>query len=134
MQTEQTKSILIGGKGGGDGNTLREGGNPATREVVSRPAEGSEDEGREAIDTASQALDGWRRTSAFERSEILGRIAALLLERAEDIGKTLTLESGKLLTEAVGEVRFAADYFSWFAGEARRLEQLMTVDGRMSGS
>jgi succinate-semialdehyde dehydrogenase/glutarate-semialdehyde dehydrogenase len=133
VQTEQTKSILIGGKWR-DGNTLREVVNPATREVVSRQAEVSEDEVREAIDTASQALDGWRRTSAFERSEILGRIAALLLERAEDIGKTLTLESGKLLTEAVGEVRFAADYFSWFAGEARRLEQLMTVDGRMSGS
>ena len=132
MQTEQTKSILIGGKWR-DGNTLREVVNPATREVVSRQAEVSEDEVREAIDTASEALDVWRRTSAFERSEILGRVAALLLERAEDIGKTLTLESGKLLTEAVGEVRFAADYFSWFAGEARRLEQLVTVDGRMSG-
>ena len=60
-------------------------------------------------------------------------MAELLLERADEIGGTLAVESGKLLAEAIGEVRFSADYFSWFSGEARRLEQVVAVDGRASG-
>ena len=82
MQTEQTKSILIDGKWR-DGETLREVVNLATGEVVSRQAEVGDDGVREAIDTASEALDGWCRTSAYERSQIFGRVATLLLERAD---------------------------------------------------
>ncbi len=127
-----TQSIFIDGEWRG-GESAREVINPATKRTISYQTEAGESEVAEAIDSASEALDGWWRTSAFERSKILGRVAALLLERAEEIGKTLALESGKLLTEAVGEVRFAADYFSWFAGEARRLEELVVVDGRATG-
>ena len=127
-----TESILIDGKWRAAGSS-REVTNPATGEVVSRQAEAGKDEVRETIDATSRALGGWRGTSGFERSAVLGRVAALLLERADEIGETLAVESGKLLAEAVGEVRFSADYFSWFSGEARRLEQIVAVDGRANG-
>ena len=126
------KSILIGGEWRA-GESSREVTNPASVEVVLRQAEAGRSETNDAIDAASEALGGWRGTSGFERSAILGRVAALLLERADEIGETLAVESGKLLAEAIGEVRFSADYFSWFSGEARRLEQISAVDGRANG-
>lgn len=107
--------------------------NPATGAVLSVQAQAGQAETREAIAAASKAFKSWRRSSGFERSEILTRVSALLSARAETIGRTLALESGKLLREAIGEVRFAADYFSWFAGEARRLEGLSGFGGRASG-
>lgn len=75
----------------------------------------------------------WQLSSPYERFELLEQVSALLSERAESIGKTLATEIGKLLNEAIGEVRISADYFSWFAGEARRLEEMIVVDGRPNG-
>lgn len=123
------KSILIDGEWQ-SGERFREVVNPATDEAISSQAEASEDQVEHAIETASKSMEDWRSCSGFERAEILGRVSSLLLERAEEIGETLARESGKLLAEAVGEVRFSADYFSWFAGEARRLEELSLVSGR----
>lgn len=127
-----TQSIFIGGEWRG-GESAREVINPASGQTISYQAEAGESEVAKAINSASRALGGWRATSGFERSQFLGQVAQLLLERAEEIGETLAEESGKLLAEAVGEVRFSADYFSWFAGEARRLEELVVVDGRATG-
>src|SRR5690349_10345065 len=107
--------------------------NPATGAVLSVQANAGTAETREAIAAASKAFKLWRTTSGFERSEILSRVAGLLSARAESIGRTLALESGKLLREAIGEVRFSADYFNWFAGEARRLEGMSSFGGRATG-
>lgn len=107
--------------------------NPTTGKVISLQAKAGETEVEGALDAASEALVDWQQSSPYERSQLLNRVSELLLERAEGIGKTLALESGKLLQEAIGEVRLSADYFSWFAGEARRLEELVSVDGRPSG-
>ncbi|MGB3632589.1 MAG: aldehyde dehydrogenase family protein [Rubrobacteraceae bacterium] len=107
--------------------------NPATGEAISLQAEAGRAEVEAAVDAASKALAEWQKSSPFERSQLLARVSELLLERAEEIGMTLSLESGKRLEEAIGEVRLSADYFSWFAGEARRLEELVAVDGRPSG-
>lgn len=106
---------------------------PATGEVLVEIGLGGEAETRAALDAAARAFEMWRHTSAMERSVILARAAALIAERAEPIGLALSRETGKLLREAVGEVRFAADYFAWFAGEARRLETLSGVGGRNGG-
>lgn len=129
---ETAGSILVGGEWRG-ADSYGEVLNPATGEVLSRQAESDENVVKEAIDSASSALDGWRATSGFERYGILWRMGDLLSERAEAIGETLAKETGKLLAEAVGEIRFSADYFYWFAGEARRLEQLSVVNGRATG-
>lgn len=129
---ESSSSILINGVWR-QGASSREVFNPASGEVLSRQAEVGGEEVREAIEAASEALPGWSATPAFDRAGVLQRASELLLERAQRIGKTLALESGKLLAEAVGEVKLSADYFSWFAGEARRLQQAVAVDGRQSG-
>ena len=129
---EITQSILVGGVWR-RAETSREILNPATGEVISLQAEAGKAEVEEALDTASEALVDWQQSSPYERYQLLNRVSELLTERAEGIGKTLALESGKLLQEAIGEVRLSADYFSWFAGEARRLEELVAVDGRPSG-
>ncbi|WP_273846774.1 NAD-dependent succinate-semialdehyde dehydrogenase [Rubrobacter calidifluminis] len=107
--------------------------NPATGEVISRQALADEEDAKEAVEAAAGALDRWRKTPAFERARILERVSRLLVERAEVIGEVLALESGKLLGEAVGEVHFAADYFRWFSGEARRLQRFTCVEGRDGG-
>lgn len=129
---EATRSILVGGEWRA-AETYCEVTNPATGEVISHQARSDEDVVREAMGSASMALEEWRKTSGFERYQFLWRVGDLLSERAEAIGETLARETGKLLAEAVGEVRFSADYFYWFAGEARRLEQLSVVDGRATG-
>ncbi len=107
--------------------------NPATGQVLNWQASAGTEETIEAVEAARKAFTFWRESSPFERSEILGRASRLINDRAEQIGYTLSLETGKLLREAIGEVRFAADYFAWFAAEARRLEKIRGVHGRASG-
>lgn len=129
---EVTPTLLIDGawRASAQTATVR---SPASGEALAEIALAGAAETAAAIDAAARALDGWRRTSGFERSTILARAAALIGERAEAIGRDLSRETGKLLREAIGEVRFSADYFAWFAGEARRLEQLSGVSGRNGG-
>lgn len=73
-----------------------------------------------AADTAAAAFPAWSGLTARARADILNRAATLIAERADAIGMTLAIETGKRLPEAVGEVRFAAEYFRWFAEEVRR--------------
>ena len=95
---------------------------PATGEHLADVADGGRDDVRRIIDAAAAAFPAWRATVARERARILARTAALLRERADDIGRTMTREQGKPLAEAKGEVEYAASFFEWFAGEAERIE------------
>ena len=126
------RSLFIGGSWRGTGVSI-DVANPATGETLARVARGSADDAQAAVDAAADAFGAWRATSALDRSAILTRTAELLRERAEQIGLTLALESGKLLFEAVAEVRFAADYFAYYAAEATRAERLTAIEGRPSG-
>ena len=116
-----------------DGGESREVFNPATGEGMSHQSRAGAEDVREALDVAEASLEGWSGTLASERAGILDGVAVLLGERAESIGRVLAEETGKLVAEAVGEVRFAAAYFSWFAGEARRHERVSVVEGRPGG-
>jgi succinate-semialdehyde dehydrogenase/glutarate-semialdehyde dehydrogenase len=129
---ETTPSLLINGQWRA-GTDVAEVRAPATGATLARITIAGAEETRAAIDAAAGALEQWRRTTGMQRANILTRAATLIGERAETIGRTLSLETGKLLREAIGEVRFAADYFAWFAGEARRLEWLSGVSGRNGG-
>src|SRR3954471_18855913 len=125
-------SLLVGG----EWTTADEAiavANPATGETVARAARGTAADAQAAGDAAAEAFTTWRVGSALDRAGMLARTAELLRERAEAIGHTLALESGKLLFEAVAEVRFAADYFAYYAAEATRAERLSAVEGRPSG-
>jgi succinate-semialdehyde dehydrogenase/glutarate-semialdehyde dehydrogenase len=74
-----------------------------------------------AIDGAAAAQQRWKSRSPFERGEILKRAAALLLESKNDLARTLTMEQGKPLSQALGEVDYAASFFQWFGEETRRV-------------
>jgi len=78
-----------------------------------------------ALATARDSFAIWRRTAPAERARILRNGATLMRERAEHIATLMTLEEGKPLAESRDEVLRAAEYFEWFAEEARR------IDGRV---
>lgn len=78
-------------------------------------------ETREAIHAAKVALAGWRSFSAKERSDLMISWANLCLDHADDLARILTLEQGKPLAEARGEILYGTSFLHWFAGEARRI-------------
>jgi succinate-semialdehyde dehydrogenase/glutarate-semialdehyde dehydrogenase len=94
--------------------------NPADRTIVgSIPLHGSTETVR-AVDAAERAMPGWIAAGATERARILKRWHALILDHAEDLARLMTAEQGKPLTEARGEIAYAASFVEWFAEEARR--------------
>jgi len=95
--------------------------NPASFEPVAEVADADRDDVRCAIDDASRALPGWSDTPAPERARVLRRAEALMLEQAGTLARTLTLEGGKPLAEARGEIAYAASFLGWSAGEAERI-------------
>ncbi|MDG4554481.1 MAG: NADP-dependent succinate-semialdehyde dehydrogenase [Candidatus Competibacter sp.] len=95
--------------------------NPATGETLgSVPRLGATEVSR-AIAAAQEALSGWRARTAKERSTILRRWFNLMLDHQEDLAVLMTLEQGKPLTEARGEIAYAASFIEWFAEEAKRV-------------
>lgn len=94
--------------------------NPADESTLAEVAYGGRAEAERAIDAAARAFPDWRARPVIERSKILKRAADLMRERADAIGRTLTLEQGKPLPEAKAEVLHAADTFEWFAEEGKR--------------
>ncbi|MCA5892192.1 NAD-dependent succinate-semialdehyde dehydrogenase [Isoptericola sp. NEAU-Y5] len=92
--------------------------NPATGEVLAHVASGTADDARAAMDAAAAAQDSWAATPARERAEILRRGFALVQERREDLALLMTLEMGKPLAEARGEVTYGGEFLRWFAEQA----------------
>jgi succinate-semialdehyde dehydrogenase/glutarate-semialdehyde dehydrogenase len=94
--------------------------NPATGEVLNTLAYAEKPDLDRALAAAEKGFHAWSQMSAYDRSKIMRRAADLLRERAGDIAPLLTLEQGKPLAEAKGEILAAADIIDWFAEEARR--------------
>ena len=94
--------------------------NPATGESLAEVASGSAEDAARALDAAAAAQREWARTSARERSDILRRAFNLVHERAEEFATLMTLEMGKSLAEARGEVTYGAEFLRWFSEEAVR--------------
>jgi len=95
--------------------------NPATNEVIAQVADAGAVETQQAIDAAQQAFPLWRDMLARERSDILLNWYHLILQNQEDLAYLMTLEQGKPLTEALGEVKYGASFLQWFAEEAVRI-------------
>ena len=93
---------------------------PATGEPVAWLPKMDAADTRQAIESARQALPGWRAMSAADRSKILRRWADMIRANADDIAKILTAEQGKPVDEAKGEVVYSAGFLDWFAEEGRR--------------
>ena len=95
---------------------------PSTGRVLTEVADASPADGMAALDAATTAQPGWAAVAPRERSEILRRAYDLLLERQEDLALLMTLEMGKPLAEARGEIAYAAEFFRWFSEEAVRID------------
>jgi succinate-semialdehyde dehydrogenase/glutarate-semialdehyde dehydrogenase len=95
--------------------------NPATHEVVAEVADVGADETRRAIEAAAVAQKAWAARPAVERSAILKKWNDLILENIEDLAILMTVEQGKILAEARGEVAYAASFIEWFAEEGKRV-------------
>lgn len=93
---------------------------PADDTVVGSMAWGTGEDATRAADAAEQAFVDWSSRPARYRSDILLAGADAIAERATEIAELLAHEAGKRLPEAIGEVAFAAEYFRWFAEQARR--------------
>lgn len=94
---------------------------PATSAKLVDVARCSSIDTQAAIIAAAVALPSWQRLSAKERSAHLYRLFELMLEHKADLAKILTAEQGKPLAEAEGEIQYGANYFQWFAEEAKRI-------------
>jgi succinate-semialdehyde dehydrogenase / glutarate-semialdehyde dehydrogenase len=95
---------------------------PSTGEVLCAVADASPDDGRRALDAAVQAQAAFARTSPRERADILMRAFDLLHERIDGLALLMTLEMGKPVPEAKGEIAYAAEFLRHFAAEALRID------------
>ncbi|QUJ70338.1 NAD-dependent succinate-semialdehyde dehydrogenase (plasmid) [Photobacterium sp. GJ3] len=94
--------------------------NPATGAVLCHIPTQNEAEIVAAIERANIAQKSWAKASAKARAAILRRWYALVMENQDDLGRLMTLEQGKPLAEAKGEVAYGASFIDWFAEEAKR--------------
>jgi succinate-semialdehyde dehydrogenase/glutarate-semialdehyde dehydrogenase len=95
--------------------------NPATGEVVAEVATAGAEHCDAAVDAAAAALPAWSATPPRVRAEILRRAFELMTAEADDLARLITLENGKVLADAQGEVAYAAEFFRWFAEETVRV-------------
>ncbi|WP_147037941.1 NAD-dependent succinate-semialdehyde dehydrogenase [Microbacterium aerolatum] len=94
---------------------------PATNAVIRTIADATAEDGIRALDAAAAAQDEWAATPARTRSEILRRAFDLVQEHKEDLALLMTLEMGKPLAEARGEVVYGGEFLRWFSEEAVRI-------------
>jgi len=94
---------------------------PSTGQVIASVADASVADGDAALAAAAAAQADWARTAPRERGELLRAAYEKLIERTEEFATLMTLEMGKPLAEARGEVAYGAEFFRWFAEEAVRI-------------
>ncbi len=100
---------------------------PGTEEVIASVANAGAADASAAAAAAAEAQRGWAARAPRQRAEILRRSWELLIERADDLARLITLENGKVLAEARGEITYAAEFFRWFSEEAVRLTGEITT-------
>lgn len=94
--------------------------NPATEETIAEVSFGGREDCKRAISAASEAMKTWMKSTPYDRAKVLKKTADLMRERAESLARTMTMEQGKPVAEAKGEVLHSADTFEWFAEEGKR--------------
>src|SRR5699024_5258550 len=94
--------------------------NPASGALIGTVPDMGADETRRAIAAAQDAFQQWRRVPAKERAQILRRWFDLMMRHQEDLARLMTLEQGKPLAEARGEIAYGASYIEWYGEEAKR--------------
>lgn len=120
IQKVPTGLLIDGTWRNGSTNETFDVENPATGEVLATLASATSDDAIAALDACERAQASWARTAPRERAEILRRAFELVQERAEEFATLMTLEMGKPIQEARGEVTYGAEYLRWFSEEAVR--------------
>src|SRR4051812_637217 len=95
--------------------------NPFDQSILGSVPECGASETKRAIEAAQSAFEKWRMLTAKQRSELMWRWAALIEENKEDLATLMTLEQGKPITEARGEIDYSNAFVKWFAEEGRRV-------------
>lgn len=96
--------------------------NPYTLEKIGEQALAQEEDREMCLEGVIQAFPEWKLKTAYERAGYLRKLHDLMLEHEGVLAQTMTLEQGKPLTEALGEVRYAASYVAWYAEEGIRIK------------
>ncbi|CAH1651815.1 NADP(+)-dependent succinate-semialdehyde dehydrogenase [Hyphomicrobiales bacterium] len=94
---------------------------PSTEAVIAAVPDATLDDAAAAVEAAARAAVSWREMAPRKRSEILRRCFELMVERSEMLATLISLENGKALRDARGEVAYAAEFFRWNAEEAVRI-------------
>ncbi|WP_320188384.1 NAD-dependent succinate-semialdehyde dehydrogenase (plasmid) [Agrobacterium rosae] len=114
--------LFIGGKWRpGRGGANIDIFDPSTGKVIASAADASVEDALDAVAAAHAAAKSWAATAPRKRSEILRRCFELMIERKDMLAQLISLENGKTLNDAHGEVAYAAEFFRWFSEEAVRL-------------
>jgi succinate-semialdehyde dehydrogenase/glutarate-semialdehyde dehydrogenase len=121
IETVPTQLLVDGQWVDATGGGTFEVTNPATGDVLATIADATPGDGERALAAAAAAQRDWARTEPRVRGEILRSAFELLIERADDFARLMTLEMGKALPEAKGEVAYGAEFFRWFSEEAVRI-------------
>lgn len=116
-----TELAFIGGQWVTSDNGVLSVTNPADGTVLGVVADCDGANAQVAVDAAADAFIDWRKQTAAERGRILHEWHRLIIANKEDLGRIMTAEQGKPLTEAIGEIDYAATFVKWFAEEATRV-------------
>jgi succinate-semialdehyde dehydrogenase/glutarate-semialdehyde dehydrogenase len=95
--------------------------NPANRQVLGQLPHATEADLESALQAADKAFQSWRKTSPIERAAILRKVGQLTRDRAPEVARNMTLDMGKPLAEAMGELMSCSDHCDWHAEECRRI-------------
>jgi len=118
--------VIGGGWADSESGARMDATSPASGETIGTVAAGTRDDARRAISAANGASREWASRSAFERAAALERVAEVIVDRRDDLARTLTLDQGKpLAAESYVEVDELVEYFRMGAADARRLEGSM---------
>lgn len=121
-QKYQIYPMYIDGKWvGNDYEVFTEVINPATKEVLGAVPTGGAFEAEQAVDAAHKAFKIWSKKTAEERYQLLMKWFYLIDENKHEIARIMTMEQGKPLKEALGEVQYANGFISWYAEEGKRI-------------
>jgi succinate-semialdehyde dehydrogenase / glutarate-semialdehyde dehydrogenase len=116
------RQLFIGGEwrpaSGGDRFDVID---PADGSVLTDVADGTVDDAKAALEAAVAAQPEWARCAPRERGEILRRAFDLVTARADDLARLMSLEMGKTVAEARGEVTYGGEFLRWFSEEAVRI-------------
>lgn len=116
-----TKTRLHIGGEWTDGESELDVFDPATEQLLATVSVAGLDQTKSAVDAAWDAASAWASTPPRQRSDILRRAYEMMIDREEQLAELIILENGKTYPDALGEVRYGAEFFRWFSEEAVRI-------------